>query len=94
MFEARKRYDLCVLNYVVTSYHLHLLLKDTIARGLQLMIKDRGAQVFFPAPEYCTDNGAMIAYAGALGLLAGERDEQVFDVLPRWSIEGLGELPV
>ena len=59
---------------------------------LQQVVHKRGAQVFFPAPEYCTDNGAMIAYAGALRLMAGERDENVFDVLPRWSLEDLGRL--
>jgi putative transposase len=29
LFEARKRYGLCVLNNVVTSSHIHLLVKDT-----------------------------------------------------------------
>jgi len=48
-----------------------------------------GARVYFPALEYCTDNGAMIAYAGALRVLAGQRDEAVVDVLPRWSLESL-----
>jgi len=52
------------------------------------------AQVFFPALEYCTDNGAMIAYAGALRLLSGQRDEAVSDVLPRWSLESLPALTV
>ena len=47
------------------------------------------ARVYFPALEYCTDNGAMIAYAGALRVLAGQRDEAVVDVLPRWSLEAL-----
>jgi len=40
LFEARKRFGLCVLNFVVTSNHVHLLVKDTgedvIARSLQL----------------------------------------------------------
>ena len=53
---------------------------------------DRGGRVHYPAPEYCTDNGAMIAYAGAMRLLAGQNDEDVFDVLPRWSIEKLSPL--
>ena len=48
-----------------------------------------GARVYFPALEYCTDNGAMIAYAGALRVLAGQRDEEVVDVMPRWSLETL-----
>ena len=41
LFEAKKRYGLCILNYVVTSNHIHLLVKDTgdyvIPRSLQLM---------------------------------------------------------
>src|SRR5690606_27539157 len=49
LFEARKRYGLSVLNYVVTSNHIHLLVKDTgggvIARSLQL-IAGRTAQSF------------------------------------------------
>ena len=49
----------------------------------------RGARAWFPALEYCTDNGAMIAYAGAQRLTAGQYDEDVHDVLPRWSLESL-----
>lgn len=41
LFEARKRFGLCVLNYVVTSNHVHLLVKDTgegaIASSMQLV---------------------------------------------------------
>ncbi len=49
LFEARKRYGLCVLNYIVTSNHIHLLVKDTatavIPRSLQL-IAGRTAQEY------------------------------------------------
>ena len=49
LFEAKKRYGLCVLNYVVTSNHVHLLVKDTgekvISRSLQL-IASRTAQEY------------------------------------------------
>ena len=48
-----------------------------------------GGEVAFPALEYCTDNGAMIAYAGALRLLQGQRDSGDEDVLARWSLESL-----
>jgi N6-L-threonylcarbamoyladenine synthase len=51
--------------------------------------REQNARLYFPALEYCTDNGAMIAYAGALRLLQGHRDEGVDDVLPRWSLESL-----
>ena len=56
---------------------------------LEQFTRAEGARVYFPALEYCTDNGAMIAYAGALRVLAGQRDEAVADVLPRWSLESL-----
>jgi REP element-mobilizing transposase RayT len=40
LYEARKRFGLCILNYAVTSNHIHLLVKDTtegvIARSMQL----------------------------------------------------------
>jgi putative transposase len=49
LFEARKRYGLCVLNYVVTSNHIHLLVRDRgggeIAESMQL-ISGRTAQEF------------------------------------------------
>lgn len=44
-------------------------------------------EVFFPALEYCTDNGAMVAYAGCLRLLSGACDEdQAVLVKARWSL--------
>lgn len=49
LFEAKRRYGLCVLNYIVTSNHVHILVldteKDTIAKSLQL-IAGRTAQEF------------------------------------------------
>jgi N6-L-threonylcarbamoyladenine synthase len=52
----------------------------------------RGAQVFFPALEFCTDNGAMIALAGALRLAAGGREDRAdggFTINPRWELQAL-----
>ncbi|MEP0201361.1 MAG: tRNA (adenosine(37)-N6)-threonylcarbamoyltransferase complex transferase subunit TsaD [Halioglobus sp.] len=48
-----------------------------------------GAQVFYPAPIFCTDNGAMIAYAGAQRLAAGQVDTADTRVRPRWPMEEL-----
>jgi N6-L-threonylcarbamoyladenine synthase len=56
---------------------------------LEQVTRANHARVYFPALEYCTDNGVMIAYAGALRVLAGQRDEPAIDVLPRWSLESL-----
>ncbi|MFT5425333.1 MAG: N6-L-threonylcarbamoyladenine synthase [Gammaproteobacteria bacterium] len=48
-----------------------------------------GAEVFYPRPEFCTDNGAMIAYAGALRLQAGEAEGLGFGGRPRWPLNEL-----
>ncbi|WP_127471374.1 tRNA (adenosine(37)-N6)-threonylcarbamoyltransferase complex transferase subunit TsaD [Thiomicrorhabdus aquaedulcis] len=53
-----------------------------------LMLK-RGGEVFYPRLEFCTDNGAMIAYAGAQRLLAGQHNNLSFATTPRWSLEDL-----
>jgi N6-L-threonylcarbamoyladenine synthase len=46
-------------------------------------------EVFYPAPKLCTDNGAMIAYAGALRLAAGQCDGPDAEVRPRWPMTEL-----
>jgi N6-L-threonylcarbamoyladenine synthase len=63
-------------------------LRSSLARAL----KKRGARVFYPAPQFCTDNGAMIAYAGAQRLLAGQVDDEDAGVRPRWPMEELPPL--
>ncbi|MEX2963522.1 tRNA (adenosine(37)-N6)-threonylcarbamoyltransferase complex transferase subunit TsaD [Microbulbifer sp. TYP-18] len=45
-----------------------------------------GASVFYPRHEFCTDNGAMIAYAGCLRLTAGECEDLAVEVRPRWPL--------
>jgi N6-L-threonylcarbamoyladenine synthase len=48
----------------------------------------RGFDVFYPQPELCTDNGAMIAFAAALRLRRGQDGaEHAFSVRPRWELE-------
>src|SRR5690606_3793475 len=49
-----------------------------------------GARVFYARPEFCTDNGAMIAYAGCQRLLAGQHDDLSIRIRARWP---LTELP-
>ena len=52
----------------------------------------RGFDVFYPEPELCTDNGAMIAFAAALRLAAGKPASpagQAFSVRPRWDLASL-----
>lgn len=49
--------------------------------------EDLGCAFFYPRPEFCTDNGAMIAYAGALRMApAQDLKNTRFEVRPRWSL--------
>jgi N6-L-threonylcarbamoyladenine synthase len=53
-------------------------------------VEKRGGKVFYPDLEFCTDNGAMIAFAGAMRLQqqAAQRDYR-FNVKPRWDLQAL-----
>jgi len=47
----------------------------------------RGGQVYYPKLEFCTDNGAMIAFAGAMRLGHARVGSGAFNVSPRWPLE-------
>lgn len=61
-------------------------------KRLRERLNDLGVDVFFPRQAFCTDNGAMIAYAGALRLAAGANEAAVISPQPRWSLESLSGL--
>jgi N6-L-threonylcarbamoyladenine synthase len=65
-------------------------------RKLRAQLADAGARegfkVYFPRLEFCTDNGAMIALAGALRLQAGLHDDAAIRVRPRWDLESLAAI--
>lgn len=67
---------------------------QALREGLGRMTDEMAAALFFPRLEFCTDNGAMIAYAGACRLQAGERQDKGITVRPRWSLEELPALSV
>ncbi|MEN4833289.1 MULTISPECIES: tRNA (adenosine(37)-N6)-threonylcarbamoyltransferase complex transferase subunit TsaD [Pantoea] len=62
----------------------------TLREQMAVMMQKRGGEVFYARPEFCTDNGAMIAYAGMVRLKGGTRGELSVSVRPRWP---LAELP-
>jgi len=55
--------------------------------GLQGLMNEVNGKVYFPRAEFCTDNGAMIAYAGYLRLKAGQTESLNFQAKPRWPLD-------
>ena len=51
--------------------------------------RERGIVVRYPRPEFCTDNAAMIAYAGYARLAAGESDGLAIRASARWALDSL-----
>lgn len=62
----------------------------TLRAKLGEMMTKRGGEVFYARPEFCTDNGAMIAYAGMVRLQTSATQDLSVSVRPRWP---LAELP-
>ncbi|MCC6608424.1 MAG: tRNA (adenosine(37)-N6)-threonylcarbamoyltransferase complex transferase subunit TsaD [Burkholderiales bacterium] len=84
--EATGLQELVVAGGVGANRQLRAALDAAAAR--------HGFRVRYPALELCTDNGAMIALAGALRLAAaggGRRGEGSFTVRPRWALDSLAQ---
>ncbi|MFT5208817.1 MAG: N6-L-threonylcarbamoyladenine synthase [Flavobacterium sp.] len=60
-----------------------------LRKSLDKMVKNRGSHVYYPPLQFCTDNGAMIAYAGLQRLLKGHTESQAIKVRPRWPMTEL-----
>ncbi|ODS61960.1 MAG: tRNA (adenosine(37)-N6)-threonylcarbamoyltransferase complex transferase subunit TsaD [Arenimonas sp. SCN 70-307] len=56
---------------------------------LETLVGGARGRVCFPRPAFCTDNGAMIAFAGALRLQAGQAETPAVTVTPRWDMASL-----
>lgn len=78
--------------------HQRLVIAGGVGANLALrqalfeMCDKRGVSLYFPRQEFCTDNGAMIAYAGCQRLLAGECDDLSVQIYARWPLEQLNKI--
>ncbi|MBT3017931.1 MAG: tRNA (adenosine(37)-N6)-threonylcarbamoyltransferase complex transferase subunit TsaD [Candidatus Thiodiazotropha endolucinida] len=61
-----------------------------LRQRIDVMMAGEEGAAYYPRPKFCTDNGAMIAYAGCRRLLAGESEALRFSVRSRWPMESLG----
>lgn len=68
------------------SANLHLRAR------LESMAKKERSKLYYPRSEFCTDNGAMIAYAGWLRLQAGQSSDLSLQIKPRWPLDALEAL--
>jgi len=76
----------------------HLLIAGGVSANqalrerLSTLLSKISGQVFYARPKFCTDNGAMIAYAGCKRLLAGGREGLEINVRARWPLAELAPL--
>jgi N6-L-threonylcarbamoyladenine synthase len=62
---------------------------QNLRMSLSTIGEKQGFKVFYPRPVFCTDNGAMIAYAGCQRLMAGEVEDYRIHVKARWPLTEL-----
>jgi N6-L-threonylcarbamoyladenine synthase len=60
-----------------------------LRQRLETALARQGARVYYARNEFCTDNGAMIAYAGCQRLLAGQHDDLTIHARARWPMDTL-----
>jgi len=60
-----------------------------LRQRLAELAQANAAQLYYPRPEFCTDNGAMIAYAGCLRLQAGQTEALAIQAKARWPLATL-----
>ena len=81
---------------VTASGIKHLVIAGGVSANQRLRARleqDLDAQVYYAPNALCTDNGAMIAYAGALRLAAGETSSLAIQTRPRWPMIELAPIP-
>lgn len=61
----------------------------SLREKLSITMNKLGGKVYYPRPEFCTDNGAMIAFAGMQRLKAGVSADLTFKATPRWPLDTL-----
>ncbi len=64
---------------------------DALRRALQRLAGEAGLRLVLPPPVLCTDNGAMIAWAGIERLLLGLTDDMTVAARPRWPLDPSAE---
>ncbi len=84
IIKCRRAVEMTGLNQLVVAGGVSA--NKQLRAGLVELMSDINGRVYFPRPEFCTDNGAMIAYCGFLRLQQGQTEDLNFQARARWSM--------
>jgi len=90
IIKCRRALDQTNLNRLVVAGGVSA--NKRLRQQLGKLMDSRSGSVYFPRPLFCTDNGAMIAYAGCLRLLSGESTDLAFSTKARWPMSELSAI--
>ncbi|MCX8659538.1 tRNA (adenosine(37)-N6)-threonylcarbamoyltransferase complex transferase subunit TsaD [Gilliamella sp. B2772] len=89
LIKSRRALDLTGFNRLVIAGGVSA--NKTLRRKLAQLMSERKGQVYYPRLEFCTDNGAMIAYAGMIHLKSSQFADLAIEVKPRWPLSELND---
>lgn len=84
LIKSRRALELTGLNRLVVAGGVSA--NRSLREKLSIMMKERRGSVHYPRMAFCTDNGAMIAYAGLVRLKQGVDETLSINVKPRWPL--------
>ena len=87
VIKCRRAMQVTGLNQVIAAGGVSA--NKQLRMELEQMVNGEGGRIFYPRPEFCTDNGAMIAYAGYVRLNNGQSEPLKFAAYPRWPLNQL-----
>lgn len=89
LIKSRRALDLTGFNRLVIAGGVSA--NKTLRRKLAQLMAERKGQVYYPRLEFCTDNGAMIAYGGMIHLKSSQFADLAIEVKPRWPLSELND---
>ncbi|OCG01597.1 tRNA N6-adenosine(37)-threonylcarbamoyltransferase complex transferase subunit TsaD [Gilliamella sp. wkB195] len=89
LIKSRRALDFTGFNRLVIAGGVSA--NKTLRRKLAQLMAERKGQVYYPRLEFCTDNGAMIAYAGMIHLKSSQFADLAIEVKPRWPLSELND---